>query len=103
MYDQLFVKEPGTAAGTPWHNDTSYWHIDGQQVCSVWVSGPRRAAPLALRIVFIAYPIMYLRCHSNPELAAVQRPWFVSRRWQHKHIFRGFLVLRLQRKSLAEG
>ena len=32
LYDQLFVKEPGTAAPTPWHNDTSYWHIRGAQV-----------------------------------------------------------------------
>ena len=38
LYDQLFVKEPGTAAPTPWHNDTSYWHIKGEQVCSVWLA-----------------------------------------------------------------
>ena len=38
LYDQLFVKEPGTAAPTPWHNDTSYWHIHGTQVCSLWVA-----------------------------------------------------------------
>ena len=34
FYDQLFVKERGTSAPTPWHNDTSYWHIQGDQVCS---------------------------------------------------------------------
>ena len=38
FYDQLFVKEPGTSAATPWHNDTSYWHIEGDQVCSIWVA-----------------------------------------------------------------
>ena len=38
LYDQLFVKEPGTAAPTPWHNDTSYWHLRGDQVCSVWLA-----------------------------------------------------------------
>ena len=38
LYDQLFVKEPGTAAPTPWHNDTSYWHIKGEQICSVWLA-----------------------------------------------------------------
>ncbi|KAJ1458865.1 hypothetical protein M885DRAFT_460612 [Pelagophyceae sp. CCMP2097] len=38
FYDQLFVKEPGTSAATPWHNDTSYWHIQGEQVCSIWVA-----------------------------------------------------------------
>ena len=38
LYDQLFVKEPGTSAPTPWHNDTSYWHIKGEQICSAWVA-----------------------------------------------------------------
>jgi ectoine hydroxylase-related dioxygenase (phytanoyl-CoA dioxygenase family) len=38
FYDQLFVKEPGTAAPTPWHNDTSYWHTQGAQICSLWVA-----------------------------------------------------------------
>ncbi len=38
LYDQLFVKEPGTAAPTPWHNDTSYWHLSGSQICSAWVA-----------------------------------------------------------------
>jgi len=38
FYDQLFVKEPGTAASTPWHNDTSYWHMEGQQICSIWLA-----------------------------------------------------------------
>ena len=38
FYDQLFVKEPGTAAPTPWHNDTSYWQLQGEQICSIWVA-----------------------------------------------------------------
>ena len=38
LYDQLFVKEPGTAAPTPWHNDTSYWQLCGSMICSVWVA-----------------------------------------------------------------
>ena len=38
FYDQLFVKEPGTVAPTPWHNDTSYWHLRGDMICSVWVA-----------------------------------------------------------------
>ena len=38
FYDQLFVKEPGTAAPTPWHNDTSYWHLAGDQIISIWVA-----------------------------------------------------------------
>lgn len=37
-HTELFVKEPGTAAPTPWHNDTSYWHLRGDQVCSAWLA-----------------------------------------------------------------
>ena len=36
LYDQLFVKEPGTEASTPWHNDTSYWHLRGKQAPAKW-------------------------------------------------------------------
>jgi len=38
FYDQLLVKEPGTSTPTPWHNDTSYWHLSGKQICSTWVA-----------------------------------------------------------------
>ena len=27
VYDQLFVKEPGTKNATPWHTDHSYWCV----------------------------------------------------------------------------
>ena len=33
FYDHLLVKEPGTNAETPWHNDTSYWHVEGKDIC----------------------------------------------------------------------
>jgi ectoine hydroxylase-related dioxygenase (phytanoyl-CoA dioxygenase family) len=37
FYDQMFVKEPGTDAPTPWHQDLSFWPIRGEQVCSFWI------------------------------------------------------------------
>jgi ectoine hydroxylase-related dioxygenase (phytanoyl-CoA dioxygenase family) len=37
FYDQLFVKEPGTAERTPWHQDQPYWAVTGRQVCSIWL------------------------------------------------------------------
>ncbi len=37
FYDQLLVKEPGTARRTPWHHDIPYWPIRGEQVVSLWV------------------------------------------------------------------
>lgn len=38
LYDQLFVKEPGTAAPTPWHNDQPYWPVKGWPVISFWLA-----------------------------------------------------------------
>jgi ectoine hydroxylase-related dioxygenase (phytanoyl-CoA dioxygenase family) len=37
FYDQMFVKEPGTDAPTPWHQDTTFWPLEGNQICSFWV------------------------------------------------------------------
>lgn len=37
FYDQMFVKEPGTDAPTPWHQDLSFWPIAGDQICSFWI------------------------------------------------------------------
>lgn len=37
FYDQLLVKEPGTAERTPWHQDQPYWAVSGRQVMSVWL------------------------------------------------------------------
>jgi ectoine hydroxylase-related dioxygenase (phytanoyl-CoA dioxygenase family) len=36
LYDQIFVKEPGSIAPTPWHQDQPYWPVQGRQVCSLW-------------------------------------------------------------------
>ena len=38
FYDQLFVKEPGTAHPTPWHQDQPYWPVKGWQITSVWIA-----------------------------------------------------------------
>ena len=37
FYDQLIVKEPGTAEKTPWHQDQPYWAVSGRDVCSIWL------------------------------------------------------------------
>lgn len=37
-FDHLLVKEPGTAAPTPWHQDVPYWPFMGRQICSVWLA-----------------------------------------------------------------
>jgi ectoine hydroxylase-related dioxygenase (phytanoyl-CoA dioxygenase family) len=38
FYDQLFVKEPGTAHPTPWHQDLPYWPVAGRQIATVWIA-----------------------------------------------------------------
>lgn len=38
LYDQLFVKEPGTGNRTRWHNDQPYWPVSGRQVISFWIA-----------------------------------------------------------------
>lgn len=37
FYDQMFVKEPGVDAPTPWHQDLSFWPLQGNQICSFWI------------------------------------------------------------------
>lgn len=37
-FDFLLVKEPGTSSATPWHQDHSYWPVDGHQICNIWTA-----------------------------------------------------------------
>ena len=37
-FDHLLIKEPETAAATPWHQDIPYWPFMGKQVCSIWLA-----------------------------------------------------------------
>lgn len=34
--DSLLVKEPGTLEPTAFHQDLSYFHVEGEQVCTTW-------------------------------------------------------------------
>ena len=36
-HEHVLVKEPGTAARTPWHHDQSYYPVDGDDLCSLWI------------------------------------------------------------------
>jgi len=38
LFDQSFVKEPGTVDATPWHSDQPYWPILGKQVITIWIA-----------------------------------------------------------------
>ena len=37
-FDGIFVRGPHTPSRTPWHQDVPYWPIEGDQMCSIWVS-----------------------------------------------------------------
>ncbi len=41
FYDQLFVKPAGCHVPTPWHHDITFWPIEGEQVCSIWMTFDR--------------------------------------------------------------
>jgi ectoine hydroxylase-related dioxygenase (phytanoyl-CoA dioxygenase family) len=36
FHDHVLVKEPGTAKPTPWHQDSPYYFVDGEQTLSFW-------------------------------------------------------------------
>ncbi len=38
MYEQVFLKEGGESRRTPWHQDSSYLPIDGNDIAVVWIS-----------------------------------------------------------------
>lgn len=37
FYDQVFVKEPGAATATPWHQDAPYLPLRGERILRIWV------------------------------------------------------------------
>jgi ectoine hydroxylase-related dioxygenase (phytanoyl-CoA dioxygenase family) len=34
--DSVLVKEPGALEHTAWHQDLSYFHVEGEQLCTTW-------------------------------------------------------------------
>ncbi|GBM89098.1 hypothetical protein AVEN_184149-1 [Araneus ventricosus] len=51
-HEHVLVKEPGTDKETPWHHDQSYYPIDGEKVCSIWM--PVDPVPSDTCVQFIA-------------------------------------------------
>jgi len=37
FHDHVLVKEPGTAKPTPWHQDSPYYFVEGEQTLSFWI------------------------------------------------------------------
>ena len=67
--DSVLVKEPKTAEETVFHQDLSYFHVSGEQICTVWVpldfSSPDTGA------------IRFVR-GSHKDLTSYRPNWFVS-------------------------
>ncbi len=38
FYVTMFLRSPGTGTRTPWHQDQTYWCVDGRQALSIWTS-----------------------------------------------------------------
>jgi ectoine hydroxylase-related dioxygenase (phytanoyl-CoA dioxygenase family) len=36
FHDHVLIKEPGTAKPTPWHQDSPYYFVEGEQTVSFW-------------------------------------------------------------------
>ncbi len=51
MYEQVFLKEGGESRRTPWHQDSSYLPIDGDDIAVVWISFEPVAKENALEFV----------------------------------------------------
>ena len=49
FHDHVLVKEPGTRKPTPWHQDSPYYFVEGEQTVSFWIPvDPVRGATLRL-------------------------------------------------------
>jgi ectoine hydroxylase-related dioxygenase (phytanoyl-CoA dioxygenase family) len=51
FHEHAFLKEPGTQAATPWHQDLPYYCMDGDQTASVYVALDHADADVAVRFV----------------------------------------------------
>lgn len=51
FHEHVFCKEPGTQQATPWHQDISYYCVEGAQTVSLYVSLDRAPAEVAVRFV----------------------------------------------------
>jgi ectoine hydroxylase-related dioxygenase (phytanoyl-CoA dioxygenase family) len=51
-HDHLLVKEPGTRAPTPWHQDQPYYNVSGRQNVSFWI--PVDPVPQSSTLRFVA-------------------------------------------------
>lgn len=69
-HEHVLVKEPGTERITPWHHDLTYYGVDGNQLCSIWLPldpVPRRACPEFVAGSHLGGELYYPRLFINHE------------------------------------
>ena len=67
--DSILVKEPGTSERTAFHQDLGYFHLEGENICTVW-------APLD-DVDSETGAVVYLRS-SHQEKKVFKPNWFVT-------------------------
>ncbi|XP_023715152.1 probable phytanoyl-CoA dioxygenase isoform X4 [Cryptotermes secundus] len=50
-HEHVLNKEPGAEKATPWHHDQSYYPINGDKVCSIWMPVDPVSLDSTLRLV----------------------------------------------------
>ena len=51
MYEQVFLKQGGKSRRTPWHQDSSYLPVDGEQLAVMWIPFEQLAKENSLELV----------------------------------------------------
>ena len=68
MYEQVFLKEGGAARRTPWHQDSSYLPVAGENLIVMWISFDPVSKPAALEFVRGSHRgVLYNGSAFNPE------------------------------------
>ena len=102
--DQLFCKPAGPIDPTPWHQDTSYYNIDGHDVIRAWISPdsvPRHASVEVVRgshLWNVTYsplagrdPALDPDARAMLDAADPERPMLGADAHEDWHYFRGVL------------
>jgi ectoine hydroxylase-related dioxygenase (phytanoyl-CoA dioxygenase family) len=68
MYEQVFLKEGGESRRTPWHQDSSYLPIDGENIAVMWITFERVAKENALEFVRASHRgVLYNGSRFDPD------------------------------------
>lgn len=73
FHDHMLVKEPGTKAVTPWHQDQPFYNVDGRINCSMWAPVDPVAAESTLEFLAGSHQQGYLMPRSFMDN---QAKWF---------------------------